>query len=419
MRRNQLVLYREPEHREILDYMEELQGGDDTHLFDVLNSLTELAARHGLDGNVWHDYLAFILAQHENAFSTACEVRGNVSGSIRIMAEHDFKKIREWFRLDLLSLDRKYGTDLFGVLADYKSVSGSSKVYNQRVRDRILMLAKELSDAANEEEFTNAVTDFYKHFGVGKFGLHKAFRIENNDGTVDIVPITKTEHVKLSDIIGYESQKALLVENTEAFLNGKRANNVLLYGDAGTGKSSSIKAIMNEYYDRGLRLIELYKHQMRDITEVLAQIKNRNYKFILYMDDLSFEEFETDYKYMKAVIEGGMERRPENVLLYATSNRRHLMKETFSDARTGDDDLHPTDSIQERLSLAARFGIQIYYGKPVKKEYMDIVRGIAKKEGLLLSDEELMLLANQWELSHGGRSGRAASQLVTYLLGKQ
>ena len=419
MRRNQLVLYREPEHREILDYMEELQGGDDTHLFDVLNSLTELAARHGLDGNVWHDYLAFILAQHENAFSTACEVRGNVSGSIRIMAEHDFKKIREWFRLDLLSLDRKYGTDLFSVLADYKSVSGCSKVYNQRVRDRILMLAKELSNAANEEEFTNAVTDFYKHFGVGKFGLHKAFRIENNDGTVDIVPITKTEHVKLSDIIGYESQKALLVENTEAFLNGKRANNVLLYGDAGTGKSSSIKAIMNEYYDRGLRLIELYKHQMRDITEVLAQIKNRNYKFILYMDDLSFEEFETDYKYMKAVIEGGMERRPENVLLYATSNRRHLMKETFSDARTGDDDLHPTDSIQERLSLAARFGIQIYYGKPVKKEYMDIVRGIAKKEGLLLSDEELMLLANQWELSHGGRSGRAASQLVTYLLGKQ
>ena len=281
------------------------------------------------------------------------------------------------------------------------------------------MLAKELSNAQDEEEFTNAVTDFYKHFGVGKFGLHKAFRIENKDGKVDIVPITKTEHVRLSDIIGYESQKELLTENTEAFLDGKRANNVLLYGDAGTGKSSSIKAIMNEYYDRGLRLIELYKHQMRDITEVLAQIKNRNYKFILYMDDLSFEEFETDYKYMKAVIEGGMERRPENVLLYATSNRRHLMKETFSDTRGGDDDLHPTDSVQERLSLAARFGIQIYYGKPVRQEYMDIVRGIAKKEGLMLSDEELMLLANQWELSHGGRSGRAASQLITYLLGKQ
>ena len=419
MIQNQLILYRNFENQAILNAMEELLGGNGARLYEALNGLTELAALHGFEGNIWHAYLAHILANHENAFSTACEVCGQVDGSINALALHDFRLFRQWFRMDLADLDRQYGTELFSVLKDYHSARGYSKAYNQRVRKRILTLASELSQAKNDEEFLAAVTDFYQHFGVGKFGLHKAFRLDDSaQGEVRIIPITRTEHVSLSDLVGYESQKQKLIDNTEAFLKGLPANNVLLYGDAGTGKSSSIKAIMNTYYEQGLRLIEVYKYQMHDLLPVLNQIKNRNYKFIIYMDDLSFEEFETEYKYMKAIIEGGMERRPENVLIYATSNRRHLVKETFSDARTGDDDLHQTDSVQERLSLAARFGVSIYYGKPPKKDFQEIVRTLARRAGIDMPEDQILLEANKWELSHGGMSGRTAAQFIAWLQGQ-
>ncbi len=172
------------------------------------------------------------------------------------------------------------------------------------------------------------MVQFYKDFGVGKLGLHKAFRIEKDEnGKAQIVPITRIAHVRLDDLVGYEIPKQKLIENTEAFVRGRKANNCLLFGDAGTGKSSSIKGILNQYYDEGLRIIEAYKHQFQDLNEIIAQIKDRNYKFIIYMDDLSFEEFEIEYKYLKAVIEGGLERKPDNILIYATSNRRHLVRE--------------------------------------------------------------------------------------------
>ena len=184
--------------------------------------------------------------------------------------------------------------------------------------------------------------------------------------------------------MGYELQKGKLIANTEAFIKGKKANNVLLYGDSGTGKSTSIKAILNEYYKDGLRMIEIYKHQFKDISDVIAQIKNRNYKYILYMDDLSFEEFEIEYKYLKAIIEGGLETKPDNVLIYATSNRRHLIRETWGERRQSVDDVHGGDSMQEKLSLASRFGESIYYGAPDQKEYRIIVKELAKRYGCLL-----------------------------------
>ena len=162
--------------------------------------------------------------------------------------------------------------------------------------------------------------------------MNKAFRIEHGkDGKPVIAPITRIAHVNLDDLVGYEIPKQKLIENTEAFVRGRKANNCLLFGDAGTGKSSSIKGILNRYYDEGLRIIEVYKHQFQDLNDVIAQIKNRNYKFILYMDDLSFEEFEIEYKYLKAVIEGGLEKKPDNILIYATSNRRHLVREKSGD----------------------------------------------------------------------------------------
>lgn len=267
------------------------------------------------------------------------------------------------------------------------------------------------------DEFQREVTQFYHEFGVGKFGLNKAFRILEKDEQAYIDPITSIEHIDLEDLIGYERQKQKLVENTEAFIRGREANNVLLYGDAGTGKSSSVKAILNRYYDQGLRIIEVYKHQFKALSDVLEQVKDRNYKFIIYMDDLSFEESELEYKYLKAIIEGGLGKKPKNVLIYATSNRRHLIRESFRDKRQlSDDEIHANDTVQEKLSLVARFGVTIYFGAPEPKEFKTIVKALAKKRGVNLPEEELLLAANQWELSHGGLSGRTAAQFITHLL---
>ena len=234
---------------------------------------------------------------------------------------------------------------------------------------------------------------------------------------MQLSPITHTSDVTLDQLIGYESQKQQLVENTEAFVEGRKANNCLLFGDSGTGKSTCIKAILNQYYDQGLRLIEVYKHQFQDLAEIIEQIKNRNYKFIIYMDDLSFEEFEIEYKYLKAVIEGGMEVRPDNVLIYATSNRRHLIRETWSDrSDMSQDELHRSDTMQEKLSLVARFGVSINFSRPQKKAFDEIVLGLAKKyPEITLSKDELLMQANAWSLRNGGYSGRVAEQFITHL----
>ena len=162
----------------------------------------------------------------------------------------------------------------------------------------------------------------------------------------------------------------------------------------------------------------MYKQQFQDLNDVIAQIKNRNYKFIIYMDDLSFEEFEIEYKYLKAVIEGGLEKKPENVLIYATSNRRHLIRETFKDKQDRDEELHVNDTVQEKLSLVSRFGVSIYFGSPDKKQFQKIVSTLADRYGVRMSEDELLLKANQWELSHGGLSGRTAQQFIDYLLGQ-
>ena len=254
------------------------------------------------------------------------------------------------------------------------------------------------------------------------FGLNRAFRIRHLEEGVEFLPINNTDRVVLNDLIGYEIQKKKLIDNTEAFIRGLPCNNVLLCGDAGTGKSTSIKALLNEYYDQGLRMIEIYKHQFRDLSSIIAQIKNRNYRFIIYMDDLSFEEFEIEYKYLKAVIEGGMETRPDNVLIYATSNRRHLIKETWNDRddMETDNGMHRSDTMQEKLSLVARFGVTIYYGKPSPKEYFTIVKELRKRyPSITCSDDELCAEANKWELSHGGISGRTAQQFINYMAGRE
>ena len=304
------------------------------------------------------------------------------------------------------------------MITDYQNINEGSKVFNKRIRDRICTLAQKLAKAESTEEFMDDMVQFYKEFGVGKLGLHKAFRIDGTVTPARIVPITNIAHVHLDDLVGYEIAKKKLIDNTEAFVQGRPANNCLLFGDAGTGKSSSIKGILNQYYDQGLRIIEAYKHQFKDLNDIIAQVKNRNYKFIIYMDDLSFEEFEIEYKYLKAVIEGGLEKKPDNILIYATSNRRHLVREKFSDKEERRDDLHSSDTVQEKLSLVARFGVSIFFCAPDKKQFQNIVKTLAERHQVEMPEEELLLEANKWELQHGGLSGRTAQQFIDYLCGK-
>ena len=274
-------------------------------------------------------------------------------------------------------------------------------------------MSKRLEKSNDAKEFRDLVVDFYKHFGVGIIGLHKAFRLDDNG---DIIPITRITHVSLDDLVGYQIQKDKLTQNTNAFVSGRKANNCLLYGDAGTGKSTSIKALANTYYDDGLRIIEVYKHQFQNLNKLISNIKNRNYRFIIYMDDLSFEDFEIEYKYLKAVIEGGLEKKPSNILIYATSNRRHLVRERSSD-NFEYDDLHKNDTKQEKLSLAGRFGVSIYYGAPTPKEFKEIVLALRDRNNIQMSDDDILLEANKWELKYNGLSGRTAQQFIDYLLG--
>ena len=389
-----------------------------SRIYTLINRLLEMATDYGFNKNLWHNYLAFLLATAENPFSITCEKVGAKEGTVNQFAKNDFKIFKSMFNYDFTPLEKELGINCFSVITNYAAIDKSSSRYNKSVSEKVRLLSDQINNAKGEEEIFAHVTNFYRDYGVGAFGLNKAFRIKNDNDCLDIVPITNTQDIALSDLVGYEIQKKKLIDNTKAFIEGKKANNVLLFGDSGTGKSTSVKAILNEYYKDGLRMIEIYKHQFEDLSAVIARIKNRNYKFIIYMDDLSFEEFEIEYKYLKAVIEGGLEIKPDNVLIYATSNRRHLIRETWNDRSDMEtsEEMHRSDTMQEKLSLVARFGVTINFSAPAQEEFKEIVKTLAKRQGnILLSDEELFAEANKWELSHGGLSGRTAQQFIHYL----
>lgn len=384
--------------------------------YSLANAFFELVAKFGFKGNIWRNFIAFLIANNENPFSVSCEVKGNnIKGFDNIVLK-DFIILRNLMNCDLKKIDEDLGIEIFSHLENFENEEKDVKLYNKGIRDRICEFGIKLADTKDENEFFDIVTDFYKANGVGEIGLHKAFKVKvNSEDIVKLTPISITENIYLDDLVGYELQKKKLTDNTIAFLEGRKANNVLLFGDSGTGKSSSVKAILNEYYDRGLRMIEIYKHQFEYLLPAIEQIKDRKYKFIIFMDDLSFEDYEIEYKYLKAIIEGGLAVRPDNVLIYATSNRRHLVREKWSDKEDRREDLHASDTVQEKLSLSARFGVSIFYDAPSKKEFLNIVSVLAKKRNIDISEEKLLAEANKWEVSHGGLSGRTASQFINHI----
>ena len=423
-----LLLYSDLGEDSILVRLSEIfrdweRGGDRDdlvgRLYAQVKRLLDLATACGFDENLWQCYLTWLLMTNSNSFTQTCERTGAGEGSVNHFVRNDLAVFRRLFDFDFGPIERDLDIDCFTTLCNYRAIPKRERAYNRDVSQQVLSLRRALAQAGEEEMF-RLVTDYYRRYGYGVFAANRAFRIRRKgEGQVSFLPISNVDHVLLDDLLGYELQKRELRRNTEAFLTGNPANNVLLYGDAGTGKSTSVKALINEYYDRGLRMIEIYKHQFRDLSAVLAAIKNRNYRFIIFIDDLSFEENEVEYKFLKAVIEGGVETRPDNVLIYATSNRRHLIRETWNDRTDMEHhgDIHRSDTVEEKLSLASRFGVAINYNVPSKKEYEAIVKALAARQGIHMDEREMLAMANTWEVRHSGFSGRTARQFVDYLGG--
>ncbi len=351
-------------------------------------------------GSYWSNYIYKKVAESENRFSLMAE-KGETDQTIRSLVYGDILLLSELAAADWNAVVSRIGDELPNVF---------TTLYPGKSSDRMQQIAEAFSGTA--EEALKRLEQYYNRYGCGIPGKYRAFTWDEGlKGVENPDPIT------FDDLVGYERQKEQLIRNTSAFIKGKRANNVLLYGDKGTGKSSSVKALLNRFAPDGLRLISIQKDKIFDISEIMESIAGRGSRFIIFIDDLSFEETEIEYKRFKSILEGGVELQPENVLIYVTSNRRNLVKEMWSD-RGENGEVHVNDGIQERLSLADRFGLTITFGAPDKKLYNEIVKAIARREGLQIDEDRLLAEANFWDMRQTSRSGRSAKQFVTHMAGE-
>lgn len=259
--------------------------------------------------------------------------------------------------------------------------------------------------------------EFAKENGYGRFGRHRTFFLNETQGRVNLSPVLNPDNISLENLKDYEIQQEIIKENTLAFLNGQKANNILLYGDSGTGKSSTVKAIVNEYHKKGLRLVEVSKENIKNIGKIISFLSKVPMKFIIFIDDLTFTDGDDNYAAMKAILEGSSNKIASNMLIYATSNRRHLVQETFT-ARKGDE-IHLSDTIDELTSLSDRFGITVTFIAPTYGGYISIVKSLAKDNGINLPEDQLEKGANQWSLEKSSMSPRTAQQYIDYLKSKE
>lgn len=264
------------------------------------------------------------------------------------------------------------------------------------------------------------IKDSYLHrtnnigkYGYGIYAKNKMFYVDSHG---DIAPVKNPDKIELSQLVDYERERKIIIDNTKALLDGKPAANILLTGDAGTGKSSTIKAVANALWSEGLRVVEVRKDRISAIPKVLDELSSNPLKFVLFIDDISFLKDDDSFNTLKAILEGSVTAKSENVVIYATSNRRHIIRESFSD-REGDD-IHRNDTMQELVSLSERFGIHITFSKPNKETYLHIARHLAKENGIEMEEKEFELLAERFALERGGRSARLARQFIDGLLSR-
>ena len=406
-RLHQLVIYRSILCDDLLQQLQEIISGNASEYlrYDVTARLIAKAEELGLAGDIWKKYIVYLLAWDENVFSRTVEKNGGIIGeSLRQAAIHDLTIWQE-----LLTRDDVLAGEELALIHDFAPTRAGTPASDGRIFDSLLSALCQLPP----EQMVDTLVQHYHANGSGQIAAFPAFRWDEENG---LEGIRHPESVSLQDIVGYEAQKEILVKNTEAFLNGKPANHVLLVGARGTGKSSSVKGLVNQYFDQGLRLVEVPKYQLKHLNKIINTLRGRSLKFILFLDDLSFEDSETEYKHLKSMIDGGIEARPDNVILYATSNRRHLIREDWSD-RAGSQDIHAADSVHEKVSLSDRFGIILTFSTPDQDKYLKIVDALAARHRIQLPQDELHRRALRWELSHSGRSGRVAQQFIHYLRG--
>ena len=391
-------------------------NGTKAEQFEALGQILQVSQRFSLRGDIFKNYLAYLVVTSENPFSLACERnKAEANSSLYKAFQKDTEEIIA-LAAKLSALSKSLGVS---DIAENFSPQENAPFNFERCAC-LADFASSFASAKTPAELQEVITKFYLSNGCGKFALASAFRYNVTARTLE--PALPLQTVQLSDLVGYESQKERVVKNTEDFLAARPSNNVLLYGAGGTGKSTTIKALLNKYSALGLRVIEVYKQHFPYLDDILDEVKERNYRFILFLDDLSFENFETEYKYLKAFIEGGITAKPENVLIYATSNRRHLMKETWNDRTDKEEDMHISETMQEKLSLVDRFGLAIRYASPEQEEYLEIARQTALKLGAKKEDVETVEFekeAVQWELRHGGFSGRCASQFAASFVNRR
>ena len=374
-------------------------------IYDSASRLIRWAEEKGVAGNILQAYILYLLSHEKNLASAITEASGGkIGSSLYSIFLHDIKQLWPMLKNDSPQLIK------ISLLNNYHPT-------NEKKNTALAQLIAASNKAARPDEIAQALLSYYRHYGYGDIATYAAFRWDKEH---HLAGIKHFEALNLNDIIGYERQKKQLIDNTMAFINKKPANNVLLSGARGTGKSSSVKALANEYYGQGLRLIQINKNQLTELPKIMELLRTFSSKyFIIFLDDLSFEASENEYKYLKSAMEGSVEAKPGNVLIYATSNRRHLIKESWHDRDESVDELYRQDSINETISLSDRFGLIIDYSTPNQNEYLAIIDHYLQKAGISLEKEELRILGHRWELTHSGRSGRLAQQFVSQYLGQK
>jgi uncharacterized protein len=386
-----------------------------SRLFNLLAGGAEPAV-NAADG--WQSHLLWRVIDDHNPFSVRAERDGlaAIPGSLLDQARRDLRGMQWLYALDAgtvrdatISLT---GNELADALGSWDSLAPASTADDARLR-----MAKRLSTALDWGAMAEELAAHWHAHGLGLFSRYRALRWSARDGGC-LEALAHPDPVKLSDLVAYDGERAPLMRNTERFVAGLPAHHTLLYGERGTGKSSTVKALLQEFGDRGLRLIELDKDRLDDLARVLALLRDHPARFIIFVDDLSFEEDETQYKALKAALEGRIEAWPGNVVLYVTTNRRHLIKERFADRELpNEDEIRPRDTMEEKLSLSDRFGLHVTFPSPDQERYVVIAQTLARTHGITLPDHELRKRAIQWALWHNGRSCRSARQFVDDLIG--
>ncbi len=331
----------------------------------------------------WSEYLLNTVLKDENFYMLNCAEKKEISDNMKDFLKKELLILEKLSQISSKEISSEINYDGYLPFWETKPLD-FNKIYNERIKN------------------------IHSH-GYGIFAKYNTFIVENGK----LSPVKSPDAISLSSLSGYERERKEIVDNTKALLKGLPASNALLYGDAGTGKSTTVKAVANEFINDGLRLIELKKNQLHEIPKLVDRLSKNPLKFILFIDDLSFTKDDDDFSALKAMLEGSVSSKANNIVIYATSNRRHLVKEKFSD-REGDE-IHINDTIQELSSLSDRFGLTITFIKPNKDAFLSIVRDLAKQYKLSLDTEEVEKAAERFALSRGGRSPRVAKQCVEQL----